>query len=41
VDFWSKGTKYQNVMFWIAIVISFVSVAAFAPVHLARVFGAH
>ncbi len=41
VDFWSKGTKYQNVMFWIVLVISVVSVAAFAPVHLARVFGAH
>lgn len=41
VDFWSKGTKYQNVMFWIAIVISVVAVAAFAPLHLARVFGEH
>lgn len=39
VDFWSKGTKYQNVMFWIAIIVSVVSVAAFAPLHISRVFG--
>ncbi|MEY3029534.1 MAG: succinate dehydrogenase, cytochrome b556 subunit [Actinomycetota bacterium] len=38
VDFWSKGTKYQNLMFWIVLAISVVLVAAFAPVHLARVF---
>jgi succinate dehydrogenase / fumarate reductase cytochrome b subunit len=41
VDFWSKGTKYQNIMFWAVMVISVVLVAAFTPVHLARVFGAH
>lgn len=41
VDFWSKGTKYQNVMFWAVMVITVVSIAAFAPVHLSRVFGAH
>ena len=41
VDFWSKGTKYQNVMFWIAIIISVVAVAGFAPLHISRVFGAH
>lgn len=39
VDFWSKGTKYQNLMFWIVLGISAALVAAFAPVHLARVFG--
>jgi len=39
VDFWSKGTKYQNVMFWAVMVITVVSVAAFTPLHLARVFG--
>ena len=38
VDFWSKGTKYQNLMFWIVLAISVALVAAFAPVHLARVF---
>jgi succinate dehydrogenase / fumarate reductase cytochrome b subunit len=39
VDFWSKGTKYQNVMFWIVLIISISAVAVFAPLHLARVFG--
>jgi succinate dehydrogenase / fumarate reductase cytochrome b subunit len=39
VDFWSKGTKYQNVMFWIVLIVSVVAVAGFAPLHLARVFG--
>ncbi|MFY0670828.1 MAG: succinate dehydrogenase, cytochrome b556 subunit [Aquiluna sp.] len=39
VDFWSKGTKYQNLMFWAVMVITIVSVAAFTPLHLARVFG--
>jgi succinate dehydrogenase / fumarate reductase cytochrome b subunit len=41
VDFWSKGTKYQNVMFWAVMIITVVAVAGFTPVHLARVFGAH
>jgi succinate dehydrogenase / fumarate reductase, cytochrome b subunit len=41
IDFWSKGTKYQNVMFWIIMVITVVSVAGFAPLHIARVFGGH
>lgn len=39
VDFWSKGTKYQSLMFWAVVVISVGAVAAFAPIHLARVFG--
>ena len=39
VDFWSKGTKYQSLMFWAVVVISVGTVAAFAPIHLARVFG--
>ena len=39
VDFWAKGTKYQAVMFWAIIAITIVLVAAFTPVHLARVFG--
>jgi succinate dehydrogenase / fumarate reductase, cytochrome b subunit len=39
VDFWSKGTKYQNVMFWTVLIISIASVAAFTPLHLSRVFG--
>lgn len=39
VDFWSKGTKYQSLMFWAVIVITVGIVAGFAPIHLARVFG--
>lgn len=38
VDFWSKGVKYQAVMFWTILAITVVLVAAFTPVHLARVF---
>jgi succinate dehydrogenase / fumarate reductase cytochrome b subunit len=38
VDFWSKGTKYQAIMFWAVMAITVVSVAAFTPLHLARVF---
>jgi succinate dehydrogenase / fumarate reductase cytochrome b subunit len=39
VDFWSKGTKFQALMFWAVMVITVVLVAGFAPLHLARVFG--
>jgi succinate dehydrogenase / fumarate reductase, cytochrome b subunit len=39
VDFWSKGIKFQAAMFWAVIVITVVLVAAFTPMHLARVFG--
>jgi succinate dehydrogenase / fumarate reductase, cytochrome b subunit len=39
IDFWSKGTKYQNFMFWAVIAITVITVAGFAPLHLARVFG--
>ncbi len=39
VDFWSKGTKYQAIMFWAVMVITVGLVAAFAPLHLSRVFG--
>lgn len=39
IDFWSKGTKYQNVMFWIIMAVTVVAVVAFTPLHLARVFG--
>ena len=39
VDFWSKGTKYQAVMFWLVMIITVGAVAAFAPLHLSRVFG--
>lgn len=38
IDFWSKGAKYQNVMFWIVVIIAVVVFAAFAPRHLINVF---
>lgn len=39
VDFWSKGIKFQAAMFWAVMAITIVTVAAFTPLHLARVFG--
>ena len=39
IDFWSKGAKYQNVMFWVVVGIALVLFAAFAPRHLMNVFG--
>ena len=39
IDFWSKGSKYQNLMFWIVVAIAFVIFARFTPVHLGNVFG--
>lgn len=39
IDFWSKGSKYQNLMFWIVVVIAFVIFAIFTPRHLGNVFG--
>ncbi len=39
IDFWSKGAKYQNVMFWVVVGAAFVMFAAFAPRHLMHVFG--
>ena len=39
VDFWSKGIKFQEAMFWAVMAITIGLVAAFTPMHLARVFG--
>jgi len=39
IDFWRKGVKYQNVMFWVVVGVAFVIFAAFAPRHLMHVFG--
>ncbi len=39
IDFWRKGAKYQNQMFWVAIGIALIIFAAFAPRHLSHVFG--
>ena len=38
IDFWSKGAKYQNQMFWVVMVITIVLFVAFAPRHLMNVF---
>ncbi|MFM6963893.1 MAG: succinate dehydrogenase, cytochrome b556 subunit [Micrococcales bacterium] len=38
VDFWPKGTKFQNLMFWIVIAIAAILFAGFAPIHLMHVF---
>ena len=39
IDFWGKGAKYQNVMFWVVVAVALVVLAAFAPRHLMHVFG--
>ena len=39
IDFWRKGAKYQNVMFWIVVAIALAIFAVFAPRHLSHVFG--
>ena len=38
IDFWRKGVKYQNVMFWVVIALTVIVLAAFAPRHLMHVF---
>ena len=38
IDFWRKGFKYQNLMFWIVVAIAFILFAGFAPRHLMHVF---
>lgn len=38
IDFWSKGAKYQRVMFWIVIILSIIVMAGFTPRHLINVF---
>ncbi len=37
IDFWSKGTKYQRVMFWIVIALAVILFAGFAPRHIMNV----
>ncbi|MEJ3403571.1 succinate dehydrogenase, cytochrome b556 subunit [Rathayibacter sp. YIM 133350] len=39
IDFWSKGVKYQKVMFWTVIVLWVITMLGFAPRHLMNVFG--
>ena len=39
IDFWRKGVKYQNVMFWVVVAIALIAFLGFAPRHLSHVFG--
>ncbi|CAN5349137.1 succinate dehydrogenase, cytochrome b556 subunit [soil metagenome] len=39
VDFWSLGTKYQRVMYWIVLVLWVVLLAGFLPRQFAHIFG--
>jgi succinate dehydrogenase / fumarate reductase cytochrome b subunit len=39
IDFWSKGSNYQNAMFWVVVGVAFIIFAIFTPRHLGNVFG--
>lgn len=39
IDFWSKGAKYQKVMFYVVIALWVILLAGFLPRHLMHVFG--
>lgn len=39
IDFWSKGAKYQRVMFWIVVVLWVVLLVGFVPRQLMHIFG--
>lgn len=39
VDYWSKGTKYQRVMFWVVMALWVIVMLGFTPRHLMNVFG--
>jgi succinate dehydrogenase / fumarate reductase cytochrome b subunit len=39
IDFWRKGVKYQNLMFWVVVAIALIVFLGFAPRHLSHVFG--
>ena len=38
IDFWRKGVKHQNLMFWIVVVVALIAFAGFAPRHIIHVF---
>jgi succinate dehydrogenase / fumarate reductase, cytochrome b subunit len=38
IDFWSKGAKYQRLMFWLVLIIWLVLMAGFVPVQLVHIF---
>ena len=39
IDFWSVGTRYQRLMFWIVIALWAVLMLGFTPRHLMHIFG--
>lgn len=39
IDFWRRGVKYQNVMFWVVVAVALLAFIGFAPRHLMHVFG--
>ncbi len=39
IDFWSKGAKYQRLMFWVVIALWVLLLVGFLPRHLMHVFG--
>ncbi|KQQ95889.1 succinate dehydrogenase [Leifsonia sp. Leaf325] len=39
IDFWSKGVRYQKVMFYVVIGLWVVTMLGFTPRHLMNVFG--
>ncbi|WP_234991163.1 succinate dehydrogenase, cytochrome b556 subunit [Okibacterium fritillariae] len=38
IDFWSKGSKYQKVMFYVVIGLWVITMLGFVPRHLINVF---
>jgi len=40
IDYWRKGAKYQNQMFWIVLAIWLILMAGFVPRQLMHIFGA-
>ena len=38
IDFWSKGTNYQKVMFYVVIGLWVITMLGFVPRHLINVF---
>ncbi|MDR3068207.1 MAG: succinate dehydrogenase, cytochrome b556 subunit [Cellulomonas sp.] len=39
VDFWSKGTKYQKALLWIAVAAVVLLMVPFLVIHLSNIFG--
>jgi succinate dehydrogenase / fumarate reductase cytochrome b subunit len=39
IDFWSKGAKYQRVMYWVVLALWVILLAGFIPRQLIHIFG--